>query len=114
MSNTVSQDLVNKKLAKYRYEGIVGGETKDGKKNADVFARLIVDDDDVEGGAKLDGDVQSVVKLVSADRCSVCLEDFKVGEILRVLGCHHALHLPCGDSWFTQGSNMCPICRSEA
>ncbi|KAJ1728473.1 E3 ubiquitin-protein ligase rnf13 [Coemansia sp. Benny D160-2] len=114
MSNTVSQDLVNKKLAKYRYEGIVGGETKDGKKNTDVFARLIVDDDDVEEGAKLDGDVQSVVKLVSADRCSVCLEDFKVGEVLRVLGCHHALHLPCGDSWFTQGSNMCPICRSEA
>ncbi|KAJ2655366.1 hypothetical protein IWW48_005569 [Coemansia sp. RSA 1200] len=113
MSNTVSQDLVNKKLAKYRYEGIVGGETKDGKKNADVFARLIVDDEDMEG-AKTDGDVQSVVKLVSADRCSVCLEDFKVGDILRVLGCHHALHLPCGDSWFTQGSNMCPICRSEA
>ncbi|KAI8321871.1 hypothetical protein GQ54DRAFT_248227, partial [Martensiomyces pterosporus] len=53
------------------------------------------------------------VRLVSSERCPVCLEDFDDGDVLRVLKCHHALHLVCGDSWFTQGSNKCPICRSE-
>ncbi|KAJ1767504.1 hypothetical protein LPJ74_005331 [Coemansia sp. RSA 1843] len=109
MSNTVSQDLVNKKLAKYRYEGIVGNEAEDDNQNADVVARLIE-----EGEVEEHGDHPTTVKLVSADRCPVCLEDFKVGETLRVLGCRHALHLVCGDSWFTQGSNMCPVCRAEA
>ncbi|KAJ1903142.1 hypothetical protein LPJ81_003220 [Coemansia sp. IMI 209127] len=109
ISNTVSQDLVNKKLAKYRYEGIVGGETEDGGQNADAIARLIEDEE-----AEKDGKHPSTVKLLSSHRCPVCLEDFKVGETLRVLGCRHALHLPCGDSWFTQGSNMCPVCRAEA
>ncbi|KAJ2402090.1 hypothetical protein GGI23_000958 [Coemansia sp. RSA 2559] len=109
ISNTVSQDLINKKLAKYRYEGIVGGETEDGEQNTDAIARLIEDEK-----AEKDGKHPSTVKLLSSHRCPVCLDDFKVGETLRVLGCRHALHLLCGDSWFTQGSNMCPVCRAEA
>ncbi|PIA13665.1 hypothetical protein COEREDRAFT_25947, partial [Coemansia reversa NRRL 1564] len=46
--------------------------------------------------------------------CPVCLECFEIGDVLRVLTCNHGLHKACGDSWFTQGSNKCPICRSQA
>ncbi|KAJ2549234.1 hypothetical protein EV175_004524 [Coemansia sp. RSA 1933] len=112
MSNTVSQDLVNKKLAKYRFEGIIGGGEAgdDDNRDAGSIARLIGSEDNEKDGLQH----PSTVKLLSSHRCPVCLEDFKVGETLRVLGCRHALHLACGDSWFTQGSNMCPVCRAEA
>ncbi|KAJ2756245.1 hypothetical protein GGI19_001024 [Coemansia pectinata] len=91
-SDTVSQDLVDKRLRKYHYQSDSGSPV----------ARPIDD--------SLSGDIA----LVSADRCPVCLEDFLEGDVLRVLECHHGLHIACGDAWFTKGSNKCPICRSEA
>ncbi|KAJ2460991.1 hypothetical protein GGF42_000483 [Coemansia sp. RSA 2424] len=98
-SNTVSQDLVDKRLRKYSYH-------KDGDECP--VARLVADSDDDSGEAPAE------ISLVSADRCPVCLEDFEAGDVLRVLECHHGLHMTCGDAWFTKGSNKCPICRSEA
>ncbi|KAJ2160835.1 hypothetical protein GGF46_001965 [Coemansia sp. RSA 552] len=86
-ATTVTQDIVDKKLADYRFAG-------------SSVARLV-------GGG---GEIQ----LVSGEQCPVCLEEFAEGDLLRVLRCHHGLHKVCGDSWFTQGANKCPICRSEA
>ncbi|KAJ2747777.1 hypothetical protein GGI20_000247 [Coemansia sp. BCRC 34301] len=99
-STTVSQDLVDKRLRKYSYH-------RDACKCP--VARLLAEDND--GGVDT---APAEVSLVSADRCPVCLEDFETGDVLRVLECHHGLHMTCGDAWFTKGSNKCPICRSEA
>ena len=45
--------------------------------------------------------------------CSICHDDYKVGEVLRLLKvCPHSFHAECVDKWILQHST-CPICRSD-
>ncbi|CAN4078678.1 unnamed protein product [Withania somnifera] len=77
------------------------------------------------GGAKgLPGDsVEKIPKIVisndnaddSGERvsCSVCLQDFQLGETARCLPqCHHMFHLPCIDTWLLRHGS-CPLCRRD-
>ncbi|KAF9600205.1 hypothetical protein IFM89_005029 [Coptis chinensis] len=45
--------------------------------------------------------------------CSVCLQNFQIGDTVRNLPyCHHMFHRHCIDQWLIkQGS--CPLCRSD-
>ncbi|XP_078157935.1 E3 ubiquitin-protein ligase ATL4-like [Carex rostrata] len=43
--------------------------------------------------------------------CTVCLEEFKTGEVLVHLPCSHRFHLSCVVPWLE--SNLhCPVCRT--
>ena len=44
--------------------------------------------------------------------CNICLENFEIGNILRVLECNHEFHENCIITWL-KSNNTCPICRHE-
>jgi hypothetical protein len=41
--------------------------------------------------------------------CSICTEDFKAGEDVRVLPCDHKYHPACIDPWLLNVSGTCPL-----
>ncbi|WOL09714.1 NEP1-interacting protein 2-like [Canna indica] len=78
--------------------------------------------DNITGGLSIDS-VAKLPKIVisaadleaAGDRfcCSVCLQDFQIGETVRRLPhCHHLFHLSCIDSWLVRHGS-CPLCRRD-
>ncbi|TVU49599.1 hypothetical protein EJB05_00916 [Eragrostis curvula] len=47
---------------------------------------------------------------VKEGECSVCLEDLKTGNVLRMMPCSHSFHEECIFNWLRR-SHVCPLCR---
>jgi hypothetical protein len=45
--------------------------------------------------------------------CSVCLERYAIGDVVRTIPCFHAFHSTCIDPWLAQRAE-CPICKHSA
>lgn len=45
--------------------------------------------------------------------CAICLDDFQMGEELRLLPCEHAYHRHCIDPWLAGESELCPMCKQS-
>jgi hypothetical protein len=43
--------------------------------------------------------------------CSICLEEYADGEVLRVLPCNHNFHTCCIVPWLTEQQANCPLCK---
>jgi len=50
--------------------------------------------------------------ILEAD-CSICLDDYHPGEMLRSLPCGHTFHSDCITKWLTERSAVCPLCKAE-
>ena len=48
----------------------------------------------------------------TAPSCAVCMEDYKVGDQIRVLPCQHEFHAACVDVWL-KTKRACPLCRAD-
>ncbi|KAL0360100.1 UNVERIFIED_CONTAM: Receptor homology region, transmembrane domain- and RING domain-containing protein 2 [Sesamum radiatum] len=46
--------------------------------------------------------------------CAICLEDYTMGEKLRILPCRHKFHAICVDAWLTSWRTFCPVCKRDA
>jgi len=45
--------------------------------------------------------------------CTICLENYKENDKIRVLPCKHGFHPDCIDPWLQQYNYKCPLCRNE-
>jgi len=45
--------------------------------------------------------------------CSICLEEFEVGEKLLKLPCNHYFHPNCIKPWLTERQPTCPLCKAN-
>ncbi|CAF3502235.1 hypothetical protein SNK03_000398 [Fusarium graminearum] len=77
---------------------------------ATVAAR---DTDAVSAAARTSSSPEGAGEETSGQQCSICTEDFKVGEDVRVLPCKHQFHPACIDPWLINVSGTCPLCRYD-
>ena len=50
---------------------------------------------------------------IKCDNCSVCRDEFRENDTIKLLNCEHIFHADCISNWLTQYSYKCPCCRSE-
>ncbi|CAM6100259.1 unnamed protein product [Calypogeia fissa] len=50
----------------------------------------------------------------TAETCAICLEDYEIGDKLRILPCHHEFHTVCIDQWLMTRRPFCPVCKRDA
>ena len=48
-----------------------------------------------------------------SESCAICVDDFKDGDMMRVLPCSHHFHLECIDEWLINHSDLCPLCKNQ-
>jgi hypothetical protein len=45
--------------------------------------------------------------------CAICIEEYREGEMLRVLPCSHRFHTDCIVPWLTERQASCPLCKYD-
>ena len=47
----------------------------------------------------------------SPSTCSICIDQFKENEVIRIMPCQHQFHKKCVDPWILNYRKECPLCR---
>ena len=47
-----------------------------------------------------------------SDTCAVCIESYRVNDVVRILPCKHQFHKTCIDQWLLE-KRTCPMCKLD-
>ncbi|KAI9351486.1 hypothetical protein BDR26DRAFT_851147 [Obelidium mucronatum] len=53
------------------------------------------------------------IELKDHSQCSICLDEYALGERIRILPCGHWFHGPCIDRWLSKQTPSCPLCKGS-
>ncbi|KAI0845753.1 hypothetical protein F5Y00DRAFT_245564 [Daldinia vernicosa] len=86
-----------------------------GGSSPDAVAKAVTNSTTETPGAGVSGDSGVSYGLTENEHlgCSICTEDFTVGQDVRVLPCDHKFHPQCIDPWLVNVSGTCPLCRLD-
>ena len=70
------------------------------------------EDDEREGRGLCTSLLPSKPETFGHNSCSICLDEYEVGEHIRVLPCQHTFHSDCIFPWLTERSPTCPLCKA--
>jgi len=74
----------------------------------------VADSADTDADSKHDAAVPIAAEADSGDQmCSICTDEFELGEDIRLLPCNHMFHPACVDPWLLDISGTCPLCRID-
>jgi hypothetical protein len=60
-----------------------------------------------------DRNEQKVIDNVALEVCSICLDEHKIHDKIRILPCHHTFHSKCVERWLIERSAVCPLCNEN-
>jgi hypothetical protein len=46
-------------------------------------------------------------------QCNICIDDYKIEDIIIELSCKHLFHKECIKSWLCKENISCPVCRTD-
>ncbi|KAM8975357.1 E3 ubiquitin-protein ligase RNF149 [Pelodytes ibericus] len=49
---------------------------------------------------------------IDAENCAVCIENYKIKDVVRILPCNHVFHRLCIDPWLLE-HRTCPMCKLD-
>lgn len=73
-------------------------------------------DADADGNARTVGTPACKGILEDTDECSMCMDAFAEGEMVKMLRCDHYFHAHCIDDWFAHQEGKrrtCPVCSGS-
>ena len=55
---------------------------------------------------------KEVMDKIKDTECTICLDEYVIGDIICYIPCFHFFHYICLKEW-TKKSNKCPLCKEE-
>ena len=116
ISDSTSNGLIKSLLKKNGWVKIIQNKFKIAKVKIDNRDYFMVVNASLAGNIYDESNLNTInitrEILASNSACTVCQEDFKIGEQAKKLQCDHCFHEDCIMPWL-RVQNTCPVCRSE-